>query len=304
MREHASQRDAELAAMQQRLTSLELHRERVQTTIDWVRDVESSKQAQATKPMTTMSYEKPRRPPGVPQSFDKSCEFSNIEPEPRSLVGGRVLAFRRESLDSFAGEMMEMFDKAIEYQRTHPYYRSYTAYACLHIWVGGERRLGTRAIGIGPENMKKDLNYLYDEEFANLIKSIEQGEHFYEVVFESDSPCYVHFYFKVNYYPEPGCVANWGENIEPIEKLKLFDLFTAAGDKIPCAIPTCSSFTSAGKCVHSNNNDCILQCARRIWPLDLDSPDESRHKEATEDCIAKLINRAEGKLVIFTPRAY
>ncbi|KAJ2740446.1 hypothetical protein GGI20_005801 [Coemansia sp. BCRC 34301] len=232
------------------------------------------------KHMTTVSYEKPRRQIGVPLSFDKSCEFSNIEPEPRSMVGGRVLAFRRETLDSFAGEMMEMFDKAIDYQRSHPYYRSYMAYACLHIWVGGQRRLGTRAIGIGPQNMKEDLNYLYKVEFANLIESIEQGEHFYEVVFESDAPCHVHFYFKVQYYPEPGCVANWG-SVKPMENLKLFDLFTA-----------------------SDENDCILQCAQRIWPVDLNSPDESRHKEATEDCIAKLISRAKGKLVILTPRAY
>ncbi|KAJ2692572.1 hypothetical protein H4218_006320 [Coemansia sp. IMI 209128] len=154
------------------------------------------------------------------------------------------------------------------------------AYACLHIWVGGERRLGTRAIGIGPENMKEDLNYLYDKEFVKLIESIEQGEHFYEVVFESDAPCHVHFYFKVQYYPEPGCVANWGD-VNPMENLKLFDLFTA-----------------------SNGNDCVLQCAQRIWPVDLDSPDESRHKEATEDCIAKMISRADGKIVILTPRAY
>jgi hypothetical protein len=313
MRKHASQRDAdfemqsqmflvkeqELAAVQQRLATLELHRERVQTTIEWMREVDKTKKD--PKHMTTVSYEKPRRQTGVPLSFDKSCEFSNIESRPESLVGGRVISFRRKTLDTFADEMMEMFDKAIEYQRTHPYYRSYMAYACLHIWVGGQRRLGTRAIGIGPKNMKEDLDYLYNVEFANLIESIEQGEHFYEVVFESDAPCHVHFYFKVQYYPEPGCVANWG-NVKPMENLKLFDLFTGAGDTSPCATPTCIAYGSAGKCKHSE--DCILQCARRIWPLDLDSPDESRHKEAAEDTIDKLICRAEGKLVILTPRAY
>ncbi|KAJ2878344.1 hypothetical protein H4R27_005856, partial [Coemansia aciculifera] len=261
--------------MRERLASLELHKERVQSTIEWMREVDKTKED--PKHMTTVSYEKPKRLTGVPQFFDKSCEFSNIESRPESLVSGRVISFRRKTLDDFADEMMEMFDKAIEYQRSHSYSRSYMAYACLHIWVGGQRRLGTRAIGIGPKNMKEDLDYLYNVEFANLIESIKQGEHFYEVVFESDSPCYVHFYFKVNYYPEPGCVANWGEGIDPVEKLKLFDLFTAS---------------------ESNEDDCILQCARRIWPV------EKWGKEATEDCIAKLISRAEGKIVILTPRAY
>ncbi|KAJ2055274.1 hypothetical protein GGI17_006693, partial [Coemansia sp. S146] len=273
------EKEIESESMRKRLATLELHNERVQNTIEWMREVDSSKEE--PKYMTTVSYDKPRRPPGVPQSFDKSCEFSNIEPKPESLVGGRVLAFRRETLDSFSDEMMDMFNRAIEYQQTHSTFRSYMAYGCLQIWASGQRRLGTRSIGIGPQNMKKDLDYLYDEEFMKLIEQIKQAQHHYESVFESDSPCYVHFYFKVQYYPEPGCVANWGDGIKPVENLELFDLFTA-----------------------SDEDDCVLQCARRIWPVDLDSPDESRHKEATEDCIAKLIIRAEGKLVIFTPRAY
>ncbi|KAJ2550535.1 hypothetical protein EV175_004028 [Coemansia sp. RSA 1933] len=265
--------------MQQRLTSLELHRERVQSTVEWMRDVDSKNHDESLF-MTTVSYDKPKRLVGVPQTFDKSCEFSNIEPDPRSMVGGRVMAFRRETLDTFADEMMEMLSRANEYDRTHSTKYGYTTYACMHIWAQGQRRLGTRSIGITPENMNQDLDYLYNVEFMNMINEIEQAQHHYEVVFEADGPCYVHFYFKVQYYPEPGCVANWGD-VNPMENLKLFDLFTA-----------------------SNKDNCILQCAQRIWPVDLDSPDESRHKEATEDCIAKMINRAEGKIVILTPRAY
>ncbi|KAJ1797498.1 hypothetical protein LPJ59_003102, partial [Coemansia sp. RSA 2399] len=256
-----------------------LHRERVRKTVEWMREVDKSKEE--PKFMTTVSYERPKRQVGVPQEFDKSCEFSNIESKPVSLVGNRVISFRRETLDSFADEMMAMLNIAIEYEKSHAHYRSHMAYACLHIWVAGQRRLGTRAIGIGRKNMKADLDYLYDVEFMNMINEIEQAQHFYEVVFESDSPCHVHFYFKVQYYPEPGCVLNWGNDLKSVEHLKLFDLFTA-----------------------NDPDNCVLQCSRRVWPVDLDSLDDRCHNEATEDCIAKLISRAEGNVVILTPRAY
>ncbi|KAJ2252931.1 hypothetical protein GGI13_002989 [Coemansia sp. RSA 455] len=76
------------------------------------------------------------------------------------------------------------------------------------------------------------------------------------------------FHFVVKYYPEPQCINNWGTGIKAVEKCPLFDLFTA-----------------------NDENNCILQCARRIWGED-----------AKEDCIAKLIERSNRKVCILHPR--
>src|SRR5688572_387550 len=73
MKQHASQRDAdfalqsqmflekeqELAAMHQRLASLELHRERVRSSVEWMREVDAKKTEQ--KFMTSVSHDKPKR---------------------------------------------------------------------------------------------------------------------------------------------------------------------------------------------------------------------------------------------------
>ncbi|KAJ2509539.1 hypothetical protein GGI11_005829, partial [Coemansia sp. RSA 2049] len=263
--------------MHQRLSSLELHRERVRSTVEWMREVDANKPEQ--KFMTSVSYDKPKRFTGVPLEFDKSCEFSKYEREPVALVDGKVLAFRRKSLDSFVPEMLDMLRTAAEYDRTHDTARSYMGYATMYIWVHGHRNHGTRAIGMTVDNIQADLDYLYNEVFVPMIESIKQARHHYEVVFESDTACHVHFYFKVQYYPVPGCASNWGPDIKPVESLALFDIFTAnAGD--------------------GTTNDCVLQCARRIWPV------EKWGKEATEDTIPKLVARANNNVVILTPRGY
>ncbi|KAJ2654107.1 hypothetical protein IWW48_006309 [Coemansia sp. RSA 1200] len=263
--------EAQQALMNAAWTSrrVRVHEGRVRSAVEWARGIEATRAPRQV--MTRVLNEPPRRFKGVPESFDKSCEFANLEPSPRSMVGGRVLAFRRETLDSFGDEIRAMLQTAADYDATHDTQCAYTSYACLHIWAGGQRRLGTRTIALTMRDLSKNLDYLYYEEFEPMVADIEQAQHYYEVVFEAAEPCYVHFYFKVQHYLEPGCWASWGDRVKTVEDFKLFDLFTA----------------------NEAVGDCVLQCARRVW-----GPD------ATEDCIAAFIARADAMVVILTPRAY
>ncbi|KAJ2692635.1 hypothetical protein H4218_006306, partial [Coemansia sp. IMI 209128] len=211
-----------------------------------------------------------RRQIGVPLHFDKSCEFSNIEPYPVSYVGGQIIGFRKETILAAIPEMESMYNEAHSHRDTE---RSPNGYFSFHIHTGGQRRVGTRAVGTMREFLADDLDILF-KEFDNLIDDIVKIKAGYEFLFE-DNVSHVHFYFTVRYYPTPKCVSNWGNDIKPVEHLPFFDIFTASDD-----------------------TDCVLQCSKRIWPV------EKWGKEATEDTIDKIIARAGGKVCIVQPQFY
>ncbi|KAJ2508679.1 hypothetical protein GGI11_006025, partial [Coemansia sp. RSA 2049] len=171
-----------------------------------------------------------------------------------------------------------MFDEAYSHQDRA--IRSPMAYMMFYFWTSPKKKSSTRSIGVDIRDIQSSIDYLYSD-LDRVLGYVNEAKEGYEDVFSGVKKIFIHFRFLVRYYPEPGCVDNWGKNIKPIERCRIFDLFTANED-----------------------SNCVLQCARRIWPVDLESSDVTRHKEATEDCIAKLIDRAKGKVVILCPRPY
>ncbi|KAJ2692856.1 hypothetical protein H4218_006247, partial [Coemansia sp. IMI 209128] len=198
--------------------------------------------------------------------LDVTCEFKVNEPKPVSHVNNRVIGFCRESIvDIWLPQMKEIWNRANAHEDVQ---RSATGYMMFHLWTGNMHRDGTKPISI-TDKWESDIGRLF-EAGHELINSIEKVEAGYSHIYQSEGPSYMHLYFKANYYPEPKSVSNWGTGIKPIEKRKTFDIFTAAEPGVPCAV----------------------QVAKRLWPVDLDSPDESRHKEANESDLDSIIKRA------------
>ncbi|KAJ2682606.1 hypothetical protein IWW39_005923, partial [Coemansia spiralis] len=209
--------------------------------------------------------------------LDVTCEFKVNEPKPVSHVNNRVIGFCRESIvDIWLPRMKDIWNRANAHEDVQ---RSATGYMMFHLWTGNMHRDGTKPISI-TDKWESDIGRLF-EAGHELINSIEKVEAGYSHIYQSEGPSYMHLYFKANYYPEPKSVSNWGTGIKPIEKRKTFDIFTAAEPGVPCAV----------------------QVAKRLWPVDLDSPDESRHKEANESDLDSIIKRAGDKLCIVKPHS-
>lgn len=197
---------------------------------------------------------------------DISCEFPSNEPDPVIYLGGRIIGFRRRTIDGMVPQMQQIWDQANAVQNVQ---RSVTGYILFHIWTGAQRRLGTRAISLTGD-WARDIDDLY-EALALLIADIDKVKAGYEFIFEGDMVSYLHFNYRVNYYPEPKCVTNWGTNVKAVERRGSFDIFTASND----------------------GDDCVLQVAKRIWGSD-----------ATECTVDQIVNRAERKVCILKPYSH
>lgn len=214
----------------------------------------------------TPSDEGSDRPvPVEEERFDISCEFPNNEPNPVSLVDGRVFGFRKETILGLIPRMREIWDRANN--RTNVM-RGATGYMLFHIWTNNTRRAGTRAIDISDNDFEGDIDELYEalEYLVKAIKDIAEG---YEYIYRQGNVSYIHFYFSASYYPYPNCVLNWGNNIQSIEKRTCFDIFTASDLDVPCTV----------------------QVAKRIWG------------SLTNDIITidDIIKKAGDKLCILAP---
>jgi hypothetical protein len=191
--------------------------------------------------------------------IDTSTAFPSDEPSPMSLLGGKVLGFRKESILELMPAMGKAFDNA---RAVQPSARSCYAYMFFTIWTNGKRRCGTRAVGTIKECMESDIDALYVE-FDKLMKDIADVAEGYESIFEADHSD-VQFKFTIKYFPLPECISNWGSDFKKIEKKPYFDIFTANG-----------------------SDNCVVQCAKHIFGDD-----------ATEDTIEAIIERANKKVCI------
>jgi DNA polymerase elongation subunit (family B) len=208
--------------------------------------------------------------------LDISCEFQENEPYPLSLLGGLIHGFRRSTIEAFVPQMQDIWDRAVEHDDVQ---RGATGYIMFHLWTGSMRRTSTRAIQVSA-NIMDDLDLLF-EALDIMLDKIEAVKAGYNYIYGGNEISYVHLYFRANYYPEPKSVNNWGHGVKPIERRQAFDIFTASDLDVPCAV----------------------QVAKRLWPVDLDSPDESRHKEATESDLDSIVKRAGNKLCILKPHS-
>lgn len=196
---------------------------------------------------------------------DISCEFPNVEKQPTSLCGGVIHGFRRSTIEDYIPEMQSILDKANSHTVTQ---RSATAYIMFHLWCGGKRRYGTRAVPIAG-TVESVIDELYEAQ-KELIDDIERVKEGYSVIYDNAEDNYMHLYFRANYYPEPQCVKRWcrnGENINEIEKRNMFNIFTAND-------PTVS---------------CVVQVAQRLWP------------GCNIDTLEGIIEKASGNVCIFEP---
>ncbi|KAJ2254027.1 hypothetical protein GGI13_002382, partial [Coemansia sp. RSA 455] len=210
----------------------------------------------------------PRKMNGVEEGcLDVTCEFEVNEPNPNyHFKDGRVIGFSRETIEKmWVPQMQDIWDRANAHEDVQ---RSATGYMLFHLWTGNMHRDGTKVTSI-TDDWKKDLDNLFKAE-AELVDNIKKGEASYSHIYESDSPCYMHLYFRANYYPEPKSVNNWGTGIKPIEKRRTFDIFTASDLDVPCA----------------------TQVAKRLWGDDT--------KESDLDSIIK---RAGDKICIVKPHS-
>ncbi|PIA12612.1 DNA polymerase [Coemansia reversa NRRL 1564] len=240
----------------------QLHNERVNKTARLARNVITR---QDPKRISYHDANSAKHVVGVPLTFDCSCEFPNVEPNPTYHVNGRVKGFRRETINGFIPTMSEMITEAFKYV---PRLRRPIAYFIFQIFNNGHRYASTRVVDVESSRIEDSIDLLYNF-FEDLIRKIEEQGEGYENIIAADNISFVHFHFAVKYYPEPQCIDNWGTDINSVEKCYLFDIFTA----------------------NNKNENCILQCAKRIWGED-----------AKEDCIAEIIKRSNNKLCILQPR--
>ncbi|KAJ2878779.1 hypothetical protein H4R27_005654, partial [Coemansia aciculifera] len=246
------------------LEALQRHDERVAKTVETVREIISRKDPSRISYYDAGPVE---RFNGVPLTFDCSCEFSNVEPEPTYHVDGHVKGFRRETIDNMIPQMKVMFDEAFSYT---PRRRRPIAYFIFQIMNNGRRYASTPAVDVESSRIDESVDLLYTY-FNKLMQRIKEEGEGYESIIAANNVSHTYFHFTVKYYPEPQCIDNWGSDIKPIEKCPLFDIFTANG----------------------KDDKCILQCAKRVW-----GPD------ATESCIAEFIERANRKVCILQPKPY
>src|SRR5579871_4579136 len=214
----------------------------------------------------SQSVERPRIVRAEQGCIQLSSEFPANEPQPISLLQGANLhGFRRETIDALIPQMQEIRDNA----RAHrDVMRGATGYMMFHIWTGGTKRAGTRAIALSDSDLEGDVDELYDA-LQVLLDDIEKVKAGYSYIYEGTERSFVHFFFRASYYPRPRDVSNWGKDIEEIEKRECFNIFTAAKKVIPCTV----------------------QVAKRLWGSD-----------AKETTIEEIIKRASPKLCIVKPR--
>src|SRR5579871_848882 len=160
--------------------------------------------------------------------------------------------------------MQEIWNAANEHRDVQ---RSATGYMVFHIWKGATKRAGTRAIALSDNDLVGDVNELY-EALQVLLDDIERVKAGYSYIYEGGEQCFVHFYFRCSYYPNPRGVTNWGKNLKAVEKRECFNIFTASQKGVPCAV----------------------QVARQIW-----GPD------APESTIEEIIARASPNVCIVKP---
>jgi hypothetical protein len=192
------------------------------------------------------------------------------EDRPEVYLGGRLLGFRRETINRYLPQMDQIFEEAHNHaRRGEPVQRSAMGYMMFYLWAGGMQRASTKVIFIN-NHPSEHIDALYNALDILLQDKIEKCKDGYEEIYggsEDRVTSHLKFYFRVNYYPEPKCVKNWGENVQPIESRPYFDIFTA-----------------------SEVDPCALQVSKELW-----GPD------ATEDTIDKIVKRAGNKVCILKP---
>jgi hypothetical protein len=198
--------------------------------------------------------------------MDISCEFPDREPYPVSHLGGRILGFRRSTIEALVPEIQELWNKALKVKNVQ---RSASGYMLFHLWTANQKRAGTHAIAL-TENIMDDVAVLYVA-LEELLQGIEKVKAGYESIFSGDQVSYIHFYLRTIYYPQPKCVSNWGSVFQEIEQRECFDIFTANDSEV----------------------NCVLQVARRLWG-----------PEAKENTIEAIIQRAHGKVCILKPHSH
>jgi hypothetical protein len=187
--------------------------------------------------------------------FDLSCEFTSNENAPIAHVGGQVLGFRKESIYALEKRAEALFEKAHSVKSS---IRMESSYMLFHIYAGGTRRCGTRAIAVDKGKFRHAVDTLF-EDYNSLISDITKCKEGYEFLFRDDTS-HTHFYFVVRYYPSPKSSKNWGESLKAVEQRVCFDLFTASDPNV----------------------NCVLQCAKRIF-----GPD------ATENSLKKMMLKTQ-----------
>ncbi|KAJ2878837.1 hypothetical protein H4R27_005626, partial [Coemansia aciculifera] len=175
----------------------------------------------------------------VRNTIDLSSEFPINEPEPTSLIGGRLTGFRKESIVGMIPRMQETMLWARQYESVQ---RGPLVYMLFHVWSGGTRRAGTELVHVGwsdESSLLSDINELY-KKLKILLSDISKVDAGYEYVYEQEDN-HIHFYFNVTAFPRPANIERWGECVEPLEERQYFDIFTASGE-----------------------GDCVRQCAKRL----------------------------------------
>ncbi|KAJ2740277.1 hypothetical protein GGI20_005894, partial [Coemansia sp. BCRC 34301] len=158
------------------LEALQRHDERVAKTAEVVREIISRKDPNRISYYDAGPVE---RFVGVPLTFDCSCEFSNVEPEPTYHVDGHVKGFRRKTINDLIPQMKTMFDEAFSYT---PRRRRPIAYFIFQIMNNGRRYASTPAVDVESTRIEESVDLLYTY-FDNLMQRIkEEGEGYENII--------------------------------------------------------------------------------------------------------------------------
>lgn len=236
---------------------------REQKTRELARDREMLRRSGIVERIGAYVSQAPRKMNRVEEDhIDISSEFPVNEPQPISLIPNVLMGFRRETIDALLSQMEEIWRRANAHRDVQ---RSATGYIMFHLWSGGMRRAGTRAILVG-DTVDESMPKLW-EALDELIDDINRVKAGYTYLFESEQLSYIHLRFKANYYPEPKNISNWGDDLMPVEHRDHFDIFTASDINI----------------------NCVTQCGQRLFGLEFNSENIDDIIKATNKsvCIVK-----------------
>jgi hypothetical protein len=211
-----------------------------------------------------------RKNPGREFKISESCEFPINEPDPVSYMTGMILSFRKQTILDLEARVTKLVKHVCSYKKKGVV-RGPRAFMLFTLSTRGKTIASTKQVNAmvtdpvncDPwEDQVDKLFYSLDV----LLHYIQQARGGYGEIY-TGGVSYVQFVFTAICYPTPGCVENWGNNLQDVELRKEFDIFTASDPNVSC----------------------ILQCAKRIF-----GPD------ATESTLEEIEHRLNGNLYVFT----
>lgn len=154
-----------------------------------------------------------------------SPEFNDNESNPDYFLGGKIRAFRKQTLLDYEQSIKNIADYVLAQPNC---IRPPKLYMYFKIGNADHYCASTKIVGLDPSltNFIEAINSLFNKLYE-VVESIDSAEYGYTPLYTSDSPYNTIFNCKAIHFPEPQCIHNWNTT-QPIIYTNEFKIYTCS----------------------------------------------------------------------------